>query len=187
MQKQIIKTTIGNLKSALQQVLKAVDTKRVTLQFKAGNMFVHACEADAHARALVATTGEVPDSVVPLPGKNLLAIINAYNVDAECTIAHVDRGLRFNFGGAKVTLDRFGEADIQLFEEKVSSFGYLGITKLKASQLTLALTTVERFAARDDTRMYLRGVYLQSIDGKLVLIGDRRFPSCRKRDGHGCG
>jgi DNA polymerase III sliding clamp (beta) subunit (PCNA family) len=171
----LVETTIGQLKAALQQVLKAVDTKRVTLQFKAGQLFVHACEGDARARALVHTIGAVADALVVLPGKNLLAIISSYKVDAICTITSVDGGLRFNFGGAKVTLKAFGEADIELFENRVSGFGFLLTSSFKARDLTTALTSVERFAARDGLRMEMRGVLFQSVDSKLTLVATDGF------------
>ena len=164
-----IKTTIAALKHALQQVLKAVDTKRVTLEIKDGLLFVHACAADAHARALVNASGDIADSVFPMPGKTLLAIVNAYNGDAECVITQVEKGLRFQFGGAKVTLEKFSEAEVEIFEDRVKKFAFIAKNTFKAIELRNALATVERFAAQNDVRMHFRGVFIQSIDGKLVL------------------
>lgn len=164
-----IKTTIGDLKHALQQVLKAVDTKRVTLEVNDGLLFVHACAADAHARALVNASGDIADAVFPMPGKTLLAIVNAYDVGAQCTITQVEKGLRFQFGGAKVTLEKYSDAEVEIFEERVKKFEFEGLSKFKASELRTALGTVERFASQNDIRMHFRGLYIQSIDGKLVL------------------
>ena len=170
-----IKTTIADLKHALQQVLKAVDTKRVTLEVKAGYLFVHACAADAHARALVNASGDIPDSIFPMPGKTLLSIVNAYNGDAQCTITQVEKGLRFQFGGAKVTLEKFSEAEVEIFEDRVKKFEFVAKNTFKASDLRSALSTVERFASQNDVRMYFRGVYIQSLEGKLVLAASDGF------------
>jgi DNA polymerase III sliding clamp (beta) subunit (PCNA family) len=164
-----INTTIADLKHALQQVLKAVDTKRVTFEIKDSLLYVHACAADAHARALVSATGNIPDSVFPMPGKTLLAIVNAYNGDAQCTITQVEKGLKFQFGGAKVTLEKFNEAEVEIFEDRVKKFEFIAKNTFKASELRSALATVERFAAQNDVRMHFRGVFIQSLDGKLVL------------------
>lgn len=178
---QQIQTTIGALRLALQMVVKTVDTRQVTFQFKNDQMFVHACLGNAHAVALVPTTGSLDDAVLPLTGKTLLAILHGCESEAVCTLTKSERGLRMNFGGAKVTLDRFSDPDVEFFARAVETRPSIDVGTFKASEFREALQSVVRFASRDDLRLFMRGVFLQVINGKLVLAATDGFRLAEKK------
>lgn len=183
---QSVQTTVGALRAALQKVLKAVDTRQVTLQFKKNQMFLHACLGSAHAHALVQTTGTMEDTVLPLTGKTVLAIVNGCEAETVCTLSKIERGLRMTFGGAKVTLDRFRDPDVEMFDKAVTGLAEIEVGEFNASQFRDALQSVVRFVSHDDQRLFLRGVFLQVVDGKLVLAATDAFRLAERKSNLMC-
>ncbi len=164
-----IKTTIGALKLALQCVLKAVDTKQVTAEFIDGQLMMHACANQGHAKARVHTEGSLPDMVFPLTGKVVLAIINNCESDTVCTIGLQNEDLRLKFGKASIKLSRYTEKEVDFFNWTAKDQRTTSVCTFEPAKFRKALAAVAHFHGVDQTRYQLRGVLLQSMMGKLVL------------------
>lgn len=164
-----IKTTIGDLKHAIQCVLKAIPTKHITAEYSNGELHIHACVNGAHAKALVPCEGKLPDIVFQLTAKLVLNIINNCAIETVCTISQDLADLRLVFGGARVKLTRYTEKEVEFFKWKILDEEVRPIGEFESQALRKAIMSVSRFYSEDDQRFQLRGVYFQSIQGRLVL------------------
>lgn len=164
-----ITTTIGAIKLALQCVLKAVETKQITAEFSAGVLMLHACANQGHAKALVPTEGSLPDMVFPLTGKLVLAIINNCDPAQECSISQQKDGLRLKFAGASIKLNRYTEKEVDFFNWSSKDQETRIVGNFESVYFRSALRSVAKFHDESASRYQLRGVYFQSIGGRLVL------------------
>ncbi|CAN5465606.1 hypothetical protein BH10PSE16_BH10PSE16_04260 [soil metagenome] len=164
-----ISTTIGALKHALQNVLKAIHTKQITAEFCNGQLHIHACANGAHAKALVPSTGTLPNLVFQLTAKLVLNIINNCATETKCSISQDKEDLRLSFGGARIKLTRYTEKEVDFFKWNSKDEHNEAIGHFESQNLRKAIMSVSRFYSDDDQRYQLRGVYFQSIQGRLVL------------------
>ena len=164
-----ISTTIGDLKLALQCVLKAVDTKQITAEFRDGKLMIHGCANQGHAKAVVPTRGDLPDMVFPITGKLVLTIINNCDSASECTISQHKDGLRLKFGGASIKLTRYTEKEVDFFNWTSTDDETRFVGSFESQEFKQALSSVVKFFSSDGSRFQLRGIYFQSIEGQLVL------------------
>ena len=170
-----ITTTIGDLELALRCVLKAVDTKQITAEFRDGKLMIHGCANQGHAKAVVPTRGDLPDMVFPITGKLVLTIINNCDSASECTISQHKDGLRLKFGGASIKLTRYTEKEVDFFNWTVSDEETRCVGKFDSHEFKQALSSVVKFISSDSSRFQLRGVYFQSVEGRLVLAATNAY------------
>ncbi|SER35487.1 hypothetical protein [Giesbergeria anulus] len=172
-----MKTTIGNLRAAMKQAMKAVNKGICAIEIKHNSVYVKASSMEGAVIIDVPTKGSVENCSASLSQKQILAIFNGVSDSTDCTFKKVDSGIVISFAGARIRLlhPYDGEAD--------SLFGTVPLLKQKlfstqGSKLSKLLDGPLNYAAKNDVRVFLMGVRFESDEGVLRLVGTDGIRLC---------
>ena len=153
--------------------MKATESRNILAELTVEGFYLHGYSNGAHAKANVDYEDDGVNFKANLNGKLIAGILSGMPGNTDVHIKKVTRGIEFKFGGAKLILDEVQELDLEDFENVVATPEV--VASIKASDFSDALKSVVTFASKDDTRFYLRGVFMTSVEGKMVLVATDGF------------
>lgn len=173
-----MKTTIGDLRAAMKQAMKAVNKGICAIQIKHNTLYVKASSMEGAVMIDVPTKGHVENCSASLSQKQILAIFNGVSDNTDCTFKKADGdGMVISFAGARIKLlhPYDGEADsiletVPLIKDKLFS--------TQGSKLSKLLDGPLNYAAKNDVRVFLMGVRFESDEGVLRLVGTDGIRLC---------
>lgn len=173
-----IKTTVGQLKQAIKAALSAVSAKTCDLHVSGDQLHIKAESFMGCVRLKVDAEGFIDkEATGTLNGAVTNALFGALASDAQVAISRVEGGLRLKFGGATIKL-KFQEAansSDDLFAAASTCKGHELVAKATGSDLIKAFASPQFYAAHNDVRQYLCGVYIENRNGSLSMTGTNGF------------
>lgn len=173
-----MKTTIGNLRAAMKQAMKAVNKGVCAIQIKDNTLYVKASSMEGAVMIDVPTKGHVENCSASLSQKQIIAIFNGVSDNTDCTFKKADGdGIVIGFAGARIKLlhPYDGEAD-SIFD----TVPYLrqNLFSIQGSKLSKFLDGPLNYAAKNDVRVFLTGVLFESYEGFVRLVGTDGIRLC---------
>lgn len=167
-----MKTTIGAIKTAIKAALKATEAKSCELVCNAGTMEVVAHSVQGFIKVTLDSQGKLEDASAEIGGKVATAILGNMADDTEVSIKATEAGMTLRFGGASIKLRRPEQERIEdLFEKTISCTDKRLIAVDKASAFVAMLRAPTTFAAKNDVRYYLCGVFLTAENSLMRAVG----------------
>ncbi|MDD2609433.1 MAG: DNA polymerase III subunit beta [Giesbergeria sp.] len=172
-----MKTTIGELRTAMKQAMKAINKGSCAIEIKHNSLYVKASSMEGAVMIAVPTDGFIENCNASLSQKQILAIFNGVADSTVCTFKKVENGIAISFAGARIRLlhPYDGEADsifetVDLVKQKLFS--------AEGSKLSKYLNGPLSYAAKNDVRVFLTGVCFESDEGVLQLVGTDGIRLC---------
>lgn len=169
----IVKIAVADLKETLNKILSVVDKKNTRLilnfiQIKASENHIEMTATDLEVSAKVTTTCTVEKAgTFCVNAKNIFDIVKELP-DKELTIA-----LPEGSNSLKLTCDNINFTLLIYTSEEFPhlQFGTNGNEfKLNSNQIIEIINKTTHAISNDETRLFLNGIYLQEVDGKLRSV-----------------
>jgi DNA polymerase III sliding clamp (beta) subunit (PCNA family) len=173
-----IKTTVGKLKQAIKATLAAVSAKSCDLHVSGDQLHIKATSYMGFVRMKVEANGFIDkEAIGTLNGAVTNALFGSLSADTELVISPVEGGLRLKFGGATIKLKYVEAASSSddLFAAASACNDRQLVAKATGADLILGFASAQFYAAHNDVRQYLCGVYIENRDGSLSMTGTNGF------------
>ena len=169
----IVKISVADLKDTLNKILSVVDKKntRLILNFIQINAFENKIEmtaTDLEVSAKVTTT-----CLVEKPGTFCVNAKNIFDIVKELPDKELKIELHEGSNSLKLTCDNINFTLLIYTSEEYPhlQFGTVGNEfKLNSNQIIEIITKTSHAISNDETRLFLNGIYLQEVDGKLRTV-----------------
>lgn len=175
---EFISTTVGQLKQAIKATLLAVNGKTCELHIADAKLHVKANSHSGYCRINLDARGKFDGTASASIGVHAANVIfGTVSPDTEVKITPIEDGLRLRYGGSSLKLKKAtaDHVDNNLFAIANSCEGRVFVSKCKGKDLVAAFETPQSFAANNDVRQFLCGVYVEEVEGRLRLTATNGF------------
>lgn len=169
----IVKISVADLKETLNKILSVVDKKNTRLilnfiQIKAFDSQIEMTATDLEVSAKVTTSCHVEK-----PGLFCVNAKNIFDIVKELPDKELKIELLEGSNSLKLTCDNISFTLLIYTSEEFPhlQFGTTGNEfKLNSNQITEIINKTSHAISNDETRLFLNGIYLQEVDGKLRSV-----------------
>jgi DNA polymerase-3 subunit beta len=169
----LIKISVSELKETLNKILSVVDKKNTRLilnfvQINASNNRIEMSATDLEVSAKVTT-----NCIVEKPGTFCVNAKNIFDIVKELPEKEVTIELAEGSNSLKLTCDNINFTLLIYTSEEFPhlQFGTTGNEfKLNSNQILEIINKTSHAISNDETRLFLNGIYLQEVDGKLRSV-----------------
>lgn len=173
-----MKTTIGELRKAMKQAMKAVNKGVCSIKAENGSLTIIASSIEGAIMIAVPVEGQIEDCNAVLSQKQIMAIFNGASDSASCQIKNVPGGVSLSFGGVRIKLLHPYEGDAESLLATAANAARKKAFTCTGGQLAKALKGPVNYAAKSDVRVYLTGTYFEAEDGVLRVTATDGIKLC---------